>query len=98
MHISSVLVFFASLRLENNYLEKKDRHQYQRSPSICVAHNLSRLVIVIIGAVICLSANAGITSTLRSNWPEGEVRSEQRELGATATYSFAYTGAVQTWY
>ena len=98
MHISSVLVFFASLRLENNYLEKKDRHQYQRSPSICVAHNLSRLVIVIIGAVICLSANAGITSTLRSNWPEGEIRSDQRELAATATYSFAYTGAVQTWY
>ena len=97
--ISQVPVFLASLRPRNTYRKTKDRQGYQnkRSPSIRVSHSLSGFVIVILGALICVFANAEITSTLQSNTPEGGVGSDQRELAAAATLSFAYTGAVQTW-
>ena len=97
MYIPQVLVFLASLRPRKTYLKKKNRLEYQRSPSIRVVHSLSRTVAIIAGAMICLLANANITSTLRSNEPEVEIGSDRRELAAAATYSFAYTGAVQTW-
>ena len=97
MCISQKLLFLGSLRPENTYLRKKDRHESVRSPSIRVAHSLSRFVTVIFGAMICLLANAEITSTLRPKEQVVEVGGDRRELAATATYSFAYTNAVQTW-
>ena len=98
LYISQVLVFLTSLHPRNTYIKTKDRQGYQRSPSIRVSNSLSGFVIVILSALICVFANAEITSTLQSNTPEGGVGSDQRELAATGTYSFAYTGAVQTWY
>jgi hypothetical protein len=97
VYISQVLLFPASLQPRNTYLKKKDQNEHQRSPTIRVAHSLSRSATFIFGAIICLLANAEITSTLRPNEPEVEVGSDQRELAAATIYSFAYTGAVQTW-
>lgn len=63
-----------------------------------VPSNFPRLIIIIFGALVCLLANIEVASALQSNWPEGGVRNDRRELAADGTYSFAYTGAFQTWY
>ena len=97
MNITHVLSVLASLLLPNT-CPTKDRQNYGRLPSMRMASRLSRLIIVIFGAMICLSTNAEITSALESNDPVGGVRSGRRELATSVIYSFACTEAVQTWY
>ena len=92
-----VLAFLASLLPRNAYL-MMDRQDSQRLPLVRKASKLSRFIILIFCAIICLTANAETTSSLQSSEPISGVRNGRRELVASSSYSFTCTGAVETWY
>jgi hypothetical protein len=96
VNITHVEVFLASL-LPRNACLMKDRQDYERLPSMRMASRLSRFIIAIFGAIICLSTNAEIKSALQSHELVDGFKSVRRELAAIGTYSFDCTGAVQTW-
>ena len=92
-----VLAFLASLLPRNANL-MMDRQDYQRLPVVRMASKLSRYIILIFGAMICLTATAETTSALQSSEPISGVRNGRRDLVASSSYSFTCTGAVQIWY
>ena len=94
--MTQALELLASLYPSSTYIKKKDRQEYRRLPSLGVASKFPGSISLILGALICLLANVEVIWALPS--PEGGGRNDRRELAATVTYSFAYTGAFETWY
>ena len=92
-----VLAFLASLLPRDAYL-MMDRQDYQRLPLVRLASKLPRFIILIFGAMVCLTATAETTSALQSSELISGGRNVRRELAASSSNSFACTGAVQTWY
>ena len=94
--ITRVLAIVASLcRLCPNLKEKeKEGQAFDRLRSRCLSKRLPRFVILIFGALLCLVADAKVASIL----PTDTLEDGRRELVVSPTVSFAYTGAVQTWY
>ena len=72
--------------------------EYHRLPTMRVTSSLPRIILTTFGALVCIFAHAENTTILPPNVLDGGRENHRRELAAAGAFSFAYTGAYQTWY
>ena len=96
--IPLVIALTASVCPSISYLKEKIRQEPHQLPPMRVASKLSRFFITLLVGVVCIFADTEITTTLPSNVLGGGRENNGRKLTTAGTYSFAYTGAAQTWY
>lgn len=93
-----VLPFSAPLRFSVFSPHGNEQQQHHKFCSVRVGGKLSFFLIMILVAMICNLANGEVVTVLPSNRHESSRGNYQRLLATSGPYSFAFTGAVQTWY
>lgn len=73
--------------------EKKHDEQYTRQHLTQICRKLPRLILVVLGALLCLTVQADTAPNTSINPPVNS----RRELLVSPSISFGYTGDTQTW-